>query len=118
MPAADLLSVMLDSIRVEHQQVGVYEFDVFAFAMAIKNDPAAYGFINVTDPSPNFEVPNNFDGAGYVFWDERHPTTGMHALIAKQVFADLNEQAPPPVTNNEVQQKNDNSTCFIEAATW
>ena len=112
------LAVMLDNFRVEHPEIGVYEFDVFAFAMAVKNDPAAYGFINVTDPSPNFDVPNNFDGAGYVFWDKRHPTTEMHALIADQVFADLNEQVQPPVTNNEGQQKSDNSSCFIRSLMW
>lgn len=42
-------------------------FDVFSFAMAVRNDPAAYGFINATEPSPNFDVPNNFDGTGHVF---------------------------------------------------
>ncbi|MGA9478940.1 MAG: hypothetical protein WBV21_14260, partial [Desulfobacterales bacterium] len=56
-----------------------------------------------TDPSPNFEVPNNFDGAGYLFWDERHPTTSMHELIADQVFTLLNEQATPPEMNNVAQ---------------
>ncbi|MFO7685559.1 MAG: SGNH/GDSL hydrolase family protein [Desulfobacterales bacterium] len=112
------LAVMLDNFRVEHPQIGVYEFDVFAFATAVQSDPAAYGFINVTDPSPNFEIPNNFDGAGYVFWDERHPTTGMHALIADQVFAALNAQAPAPGANNAVQQDSDDSTCFIRSSMW
>jgi phospholipase/lecithinase/hemolysin len=112
------LADMLDKFRVEHPEIGLYEFDVFSFTMAVRNDPATYGFINVTDPSPNFEVPNNFDGAGYLFWDERHPTTSMHELIADQVFTLLNEQATPPGMNNVAQENDGGSSCFIEASTW
>ncbi|MGA8018462.1 MAG: hypothetical protein WCA42_06305 [Desulfobacterales bacterium] len=72
----------------------------------------------MTDPSPNFEVPNNFDGAGYLFWDERHPTTSMHELIADQVFTLLNEQATPPEMTNVAQDNGGGSSCFIEASTW
>ena len=112
------LADMLDKFRVEHPEIGLYEFDVFSFTMTVRNDPATYGFINVTDPSPNFEVPNNFDGAGYLFWDERHPTTSMHELIADQVFTLLNEQATPPEMNNVAQDNGGGSSCFIEASTW
>lgn len=109
---------MLDNFMAEHPEIEVFEFDVFSFAMAVKNDPVAYGFVNVTDPSPNFDVPNNFDGAGYVFWDERHPTTGMHSLIADQVFTFLNEQAQPPAMNNVAKDNGGGGSCFIEASTW
>jgi thermolabile hemolysin len=112
------LANMLDSFRAEHPEIMVFEFDVFIFSMAVKNDPTAYGFVNVTDPSPNFEVPNNFDGAGYVFWDERHPTTSMHSLIADQVFTLLNEQAQPPAMNNASSDNGGGGSCFIEASTW
>lgn len=112
------LADMLDNFRVEHPEIGLYEFNVFSFTMAVRNDPATYGFINVTDPSPNFEVPNNFDGAGYLFWDERHPTTSLHELIADQVFTLLNEQSTPPEMNNVAQDDGGGSSCFIEASTW
>ena len=112
------LADMIGNFRVEHPEIGVYEFDVFTFASTVKSDPAAYGFTNATDPSPNFEVPDNFDGAGYVFWDERHPTTSMHSLFADEVFALLNEQAPSPEMNTAAQDDGGGSSCFIEASTW
>ena len=114
----DGLANMLSRFKTEHPDIMVFEFDVFTFAMAVRNDPAAYGFVNVTDPSPNFDIPNNFDGAGYVFWDERHPTTSMHSLIADQVFTLLNEQAQPPAMNNASSDNGGGGSCFIEASTW
>jgi len=112
------LANMLSGFRTEHPEIMVFEFDVFSFAMAVRNDPAAYGFVNVTDPSPNFDVPNDFDGAGYVFWDERHPTTSMHVLIADQVFALLTEEVQSPAMDNVSSDGGGGGFCFIEAAIW
>jgi phospholipase/lecithinase/hemolysin len=112
------LANMLSGFRTEHPEIMVFEFDVYSFAMAVRNDPAAYGFDNVTDSSPNFDVPNNFEGAGYVFWDERHPTTSMHALIADQVFAQLKEEAQSPAMDNASSDGGGGGSCFIEAAIW
>lgn len=109
---ADLAN-RLDIFRAAHPEVNLYEFDADALFTTVRNDPAAYGFTNVTDPSPNFDVPNNFDGAGYAFWDGKHPTTAMHAVMADQVYADVTAQVPPPDTNTGNGNNNDNSTCFI-----
>ena len=115
---------MLDTFSVENPEIGLYDFDVFSFFVAVQSDPGAFGFSNVTDPSPNFEIPNNFDGAGHVFWDDIHPTTEMHAIVADRVFADLNEQIPTPVINDDVQNDKDkdnvnvNFTCFIRSSMW
>lgn len=105
------LATMLDTFSVENPQIGLYEFDVFAFFGDIQDNPGTFGFTNTTDPSPNFDIPNNFEGAGHVFWDDKHPTTQTHALLADQVFSELNEQVPPPVSNDD---DDDNKfTCFI-----
>ncbi|AOY60383.1 MULTISPECIES: SGNH/GDSL hydrolase family protein [Desulfococcus] len=99
----------------EHPAVAFYEFDVFSFFLEILNDPAAFGFSNVTDPSPNFQIENNFDGAGHLFWDERHPTTATHALLADRVLAALAEQMPPPPDTDQ-DDDDDDSTCFISSS--
>lgn len=109
---------MLDDFSVQNPAVALYEFDVFAFFVAIQSDPGAFGFTNVTDTAPNFEVENNFDGGGYLFWDDKHPTTQTHALLADQVFASLNEQIPPTAPGNGSQNGSDSSTCFISALAW
>jgi phospholipase/lecithinase/hemolysin len=111
------LAGVLDRFESAYPAVTVYEFDVYSFSETVQNDPAAFGFINVGDQSPNFAIPNNFDGAGYVFWDDKHPTTSMHALIADQVTAAVNQQAPPPGPMNGGAAPDDSdSTCFVTTA--
>jgi len=105
------LAAMLDQFSVTFPAVALYEFDVFALFNAVRGNPGAFGFINVTTPSPNFVVPDNFDGAGHVFWDERHPTTAMHALLAQRVFEALNQQTVQP--GGGVQEESDSGSCFI-----
>ena len=111
------LAAMLDRFRAAYPEAAVYEFDVYAFFIALRENPAAFGFVNASDPSPNFEVPGNFDGAGYVFWDDKHPTTATHALLADQVFAELNQQLPPSEVD-DTPPASDDSSCFIGAIGW
>lgn len=111
------LGTMIDRFSVEHPEISLYESDVFSFFVEIQNNPAAFGFSNVTEPSPNFQVENNFDGAGYLFWDDRHPTTETHALLADRVFKDLNEQLPVSPDSLD-ENESDGSTCFINSSMW
>jgi phospholipase/lecithinase/hemolysin len=76
------------------QGTGATYFDTYSLLDAIVADPQKYGFTNATDPC--------FDGVNvcsdpndYLFWDDIHPTTKAHALLA----ADF-EQAvvPEPAT--------------------
>ncbi len=106
------LANMLDQFRIEYPGAGLYEFDVYSFFMEIQNNPADFGFTNVTEASPNFEIENNFEGAGHLFWDEKHPTTAAHARIADRVFADLNEQLPESIDPDD----DDNWSCFINTS--
>ncbi len=109
------LANMLDQFSVEHPEVGLYTFDVYSFFMEVRNNPAAFGFTNVTEPSPNFAIENNFDGAGHLFWDEKHPTTAAHALLSDRVFADLNAQLPETPA---AEDDDDSSNCFINTSRW
>ncbi|MGA6924331.1 MAG: SGNH/GDSL hydrolase family protein, partial [Desulfosarcina sp.] len=105
------LANMLDTFSLDHPGVGLYTFDVASFFVEVRNDPVQFGFVDASKPSPNFAVPDNFDGAGYVFWDEVHPTTQMHALLADRVLTDLNRQVPNDI--NDSTGDDSDSTCFI-----
>ncbi|MGD9876618.1 MULTISPECIES: SGNH/GDSL hydrolase family protein [Desulfococcus] len=124
---------MIDRFSIDHPEVTLYEFDVFSFFAAVQKDPAAFGFSNVTEPSPNFQIENNFDGAGHLFWDDRHPTTAMHALLADRVSANLDahvppssnpdenddgDPVPPPPTDSDQEDDGGGSTCFISSSLW
>ncbi|MFZ1985050.1 MAG: SGNH/GDSL hydrolase family protein [Desulfatitalea sp.] len=111
------LASMIGTFRTAHPSIEIYEFDIDALFLEIRNDPGAFGFINVTEPAPKLAPPNNFDGGDYLFWDDVHPTTHMHALIADQVFADLNAQLPADIADTP-EQEDESSSCFIQAMAW
>jgi phospholipase/lecithinase/hemolysin len=62
------------------QHAGAQYFDTFSLFTDMVNDPAKYGFTNVTSQC--------FDGATvcadpdqYLFWDNVHPTTAAHSVV-------------------------------------
>ncbi|KJS32910.1 MAG: hypothetical protein VR64_05130 [Desulfatitalea sp. BRH_c12] len=113
------LASLIDTFSAAYPNIGIYEFDVDALFLEILVDPGALGFDNVTQASPNFSVPNNFDGGGSLFWDDKHPTTRMHALIADRVYADLNAQLPDDALDTPAQKnESSSSSCFIQAMAW
>lgn len=54
------------------------QLDVFALFKKLVADPAKYSLVNVTDSSQGIAV----DPDTYLFWDELHPTTRGHNLLA------------------------------------
>ncbi|MRR35464.1 hypothetical protein EG829_12445 [bacterium] len=76
--------------------VNIIRFDTFTFFRSVVKNPEEYGLTNVTAPCYTGFV----DPAGpgdtvcaqpetYLFWDNEHPTTAMHALLARQMLAAL-----------------------------
>lgn len=62
---------------------GATYFDTFSLMQQIENNPAAYGFTDVTDPCFNgVSVCSN--PSQYLFWDGFHPTTQADAILADQ----------------------------------
>ncbi len=75
------------------QGTGAIYFDTYSLLDAIVQNPQKYGFSNVTDPC--------FDGVNvcsdpnsYLFWDDIHPTTSAHQLLA----ADFEAAVPEPAS--------------------
>lgn len=70
------------------------------FASAI-NNPAQFGFTNVTDPCFNGIAVCNSPNQ-YLFWDEIHPTTATHQFIADLAYNSLNsdpsQSVPEPAS--------------------
>jgi phospholipase/lecithinase/hemolysin len=88
------LAAVIDAFQTAHPGVTVYEFDVYAFLQSAADDPGSYGFTNATQVCPSYTIADDFDnGMGYVFWDEIHPTTEAHDVIADQILAILPEES-------------------------
>ena len=108
------LSPILAQFQQDNPQVLIYQLDIYTMFLEILQNPNQYGFTNVTEESPNFSVEDNFDNsAGYMFWDNKHPTTETHALIADRAFLLVDDTNETPNETPDDGSKDDDSTCFI-----
>lgn len=88
------LHSMVAALSAADPGLNLIEFDTFALFNSIVNDPAAYGFSNVTQPClSGFAVCAN--PAEYLFWDSVHPTTQAHQLIGDLFLARSTVPEPP-----------------------
>jgi len=71
-------------------------YDISGFTDDAVNNPGNYGLTNVTDRclNINYDLLGNYSGhttcsnpEEYLFWDDLHPTTAGHALIADSIAA-------------------------------
>ena len=60
--------------------ISTIRVDAFALLREMVSQPARFGFTNVTDPL--IFVGGNADE--FLFWDEMHPTTRGHAVVAEE----------------------------------
>ena len=77
-------NVLATELQIEKAIPGtfIYSPDIYALAAAIGNDPTHYGFNG--DPNPCLSATGTVcaDPAHTLFWDQDHPTTFGHAMIA------------------------------------
>ncbi|MBT2187673.1 SGNH/GDSL hydrolase family protein [Sphingobium nicotianae] len=67
-------------------------FDLFALDRALHDDPAAFGMpgLNLTDSCQSGGAAAVLGGCtGYLYFDGIHPTTAIHALMARSMAAQL-----------------------------
>jgi phospholipase/lecithinase/hemolysin len=69
--------------------IDVRILDIYSTLNGVVAQPAAYGFVNVTDAciTPNQPPFNCAKPATYAFWDGIHPTQALHALVAQEAIA-------------------------------
>lgn len=98
------LASVVDAFQTDYPDIMVYEFDCFAYLQRVADDPARYGFTNATQKSPAYDVAGDFDNsAGYLFWDDIHPTTEAHEMLADRILSILPEE------------NDDDNACFINS---
>jgi len=74
------LAADVKALQAANPSVRIDLVDLYSRTNAIIADPAAYGFTDVTDEGIN--AGPNANLSQYLFWDDVHPTTAGHTLIA------------------------------------
>lgn len=108
------LDQVLDEIASTND-VNIIRFDTFSFLREVVGNPAAFGLSNATEPcytgfvtpaSPTDTVCDTPEA--YVFWDNEHPTTAFHAVLANQLrltlIADLLDDLRQQVTDLDLHK--------------
>ncbi len=80
------LNTMLDELESAYPAIEIARADVFSLLQEIDADPGLWGFTNVKDAKLDKNTGAVAQG-NYLFWDDIHPTTIAHKIIANQVAA-------------------------------
>jgi phospholipase/lecithinase/hemolysin len=74
-----LLSQKLDTLQTTLAGIEFFRVDAAALITSAITNPSAYGFTNVTDQALGL---SGINADEYLFWDDVHPTTAAHRLLA------------------------------------
>lgn len=76
------LGTRLDQLDNAHAELNLHRFDLAHVMSNVIALQVQYGFTNVTDAAIQANAPQ-----GYLFWDEVHPTTETHQLLAAAIYS-------------------------------
>ncbi len=89
------LEDIISNLKDQYPYNTIYFFNVFTIFEDIVDNPHKYGFANAADVCPNFYINENYLNDGrYLFWDDVHPTTEAHMLLASKVAAVFGADIP------------------------
>ncbi|MBF0378424.1 MAG: SGNH/GDSL hydrolase family protein [Desulfamplus sp.] len=83
------LEQLLSGIESSYTNITIQRFDSFTLLSEIISNSSAFGFTNVVDRKLNVADGSVSEGI-YLFWDDVHPTTFAHKIIAKEVAEIIN----------------------------
>lgn len=79
------ISLLKDLYGWRH--VRIYQIDVFNLMLSVAASPGSYSLTNVTAPAQYMPV----DPDTYLFWDDLHPTTKGHNIVAEAAASVLSQ---------------------------
>ena len=92
------LNTAIVAMLKNYPQANIVVFDTFTMLQKVIAAPVNYGFENVSEAcysgfvdTPGLEQTICDDPSGYLFWDNEHPTTAGHQMLAEQMLQTLIE---------------------------
>ena len=82
------LNAQLNQLGEAHADLNLHRFDLAHVMSNVVALDEQYGFSNVTDESIR-----ELSADGYLFWDDVHPTTATHRLLATAIFSAFDPDA-------------------------
>jgi cholinesterase len=77
------LAIQLGNLSSLLPSIDIVQFDTFSFFNRIIANPVGYGFTNIANACLSGLVVCSTPDS-YIYWDDFHPTTQLHALFAKE----------------------------------
>jgi len=76
------LQTAIQQLQLAYPSARIDLLDVYSFFMAVRTNPQAYGFTNVTQACLDRAVACTTNASNFLFYDTYHPTTQGHKFLA------------------------------------
>jgi phospholipase/lecithinase/hemolysin len=90
------LATQLGSVHSNFPAADIRQFDTYSFLNNIIQDPAAFGFTNVTNACVSLLILSCDNPETHLYWDSVHPTTLAHSLLGAAFATTVTSAVPEP----------------------